>query len=178
MRATLKYALIFAGLSILAKIIMWQTGLLDENTAPSAMFYLGALLVSIFIALNETKSKEQLEPTTYFNDLRVAMQSVAYFTIIITFFTYIYYKFIDWEFMYDRIAERIQAAEELELTADINPHNLTKEEFIESERKISETIFSPSTQATITLMAFMIVGGVYSAILTAVIRMSPKFRKN
>ena len=151
-------------------------GLLETDASPSFIFFLGALVISIFLALNETKSKELTEPTTYLMDLKVAMQSVAYFSVIMALFTYVYYKFIDWEFMFDKIAERMDAAKKLELTPELNTQNLTKEEFIESERKLSETLFSASTHATITLMAFMVVGTIYSAILTLIIRLSPKFK--
>lgn len=176
MKATLKYALIFSFASIIAKIIMWQKGLLETDATPSSMIYLAALLISIFLSLNEVKTKEQTEPTSYFTDLKVAMRSVSYFTIIIAVFTFIYYKYIDWDFMYDRIAARVDAAEALELTKENNLRGLTKEEFVDSERKIAETIFSPSTHATITLMGFMLIGGIYSTLLTFLVRMSPKFK--
>lgn len=170
MRASLKYALIFAGISIAAKIVMFSLGYLEENATTSAMVYLFLLLVSIFISLSETKSKEQTGPTTYFMDLKSAIQNVAYFTILITLFTYIYYQFIDTDFMINKISERMSMAAEMELSPDNNPRGYTKEEFIENEQEISEIIFSPYTHSTITLMAFTLVGIIYSTVITWLVR--------
>ena len=166
MKATLKYALIFSFISIVAKIVLWQTGLLENETTLTFKVYILALLLSIFLGLNETKEKEQTEAATFGEDFKIALRSVVLYAIIMSFFTYIFYKFIDWEYMYDRIAERMVAAESFELTAEANVHNKSREDFLEGERKFAEFAFSAHWYSTITLAGFMIIGSISAGIIT------------
>jgi hypothetical protein len=176
MRATLKYALIFSGISILAKLILWNLGLLENDATLTFKIYILALLISIFLGLSETKDKEQTSPTSLGHDIKTSLQSVVVYALIMSFFTYIFYKFIDWEFMYERIAERMEAAEAFELTSESNIHNKTRDEFLEGERTFAEFAFSAHWYATITLAGFMIIGSISAALISFLIRKNPKYK--
>ena len=174
MRASYKYSLIVSGISIVSVIILWIAGLLEDNALLPPMIYSGALLLGIFLALNEYKTTDVGKD--FIDDLKTSLQVVGYFSIFIGIFTFLYYKYIDWEFVYDQIASKIDAATNGEITPENNPDGLTREEIIEKERATAESFISPSSIAFATFILTVITGFTYSIILTFIIRMNPKYK--
>ena len=170
MRATVKYALIFATLAIVTKIVLWQAGLLNENTSYSGMAYLFYMLLMILLALREHKQREVREKMPFFQDVKTAMQSVALFAVITAAFTYIYYSYLDTDFFANKIQQRMEMAESVNLDELEGNVPKTREEFVQQEKNLSEMIFSPFNHATLTLVGFLIIGGIYSIVVVLLVR--------
>jgi hypothetical protein len=98
------------------------------------------------------------------------MKGVALFALIVSVFTFFFYTTLDPEYFPNRIHERVEIAETIDMETVTNPMNSSKEELIEKERKFSQMIYDPFNHSVISLFIFLMLGGVYSAIITALVR--------
>jgi hypothetical protein len=171
-KATLKYGLLFAFIGIVVKLLLWNLGYNYDNATISGATYLFLLLLTIIFSLKE-KKKNNKEQSSFSEDFTYSMQSVGYFVLIISVFTFVYYSFIDVDFMQNKIDERIALATQMteEDLSKISP--LSKEEFLKSEQNIVQTIFSPKIHTTLTLVGFLIIGVIYALVLTILFRKAP-----
>ena len=161
----IKFALLFSTLGIVTKVFLWQQGLLNENPEYAGMGYLLFLMLTCFFSLYYMR-KELQESTKYVQDFKYGMRSVALFSIVVTLFTYFFYEYLDPEYFPNRIAERMAVAEAVDISTVESPIELTKEKLIENQKRISEAIYDSANHSFISLFAFLILGGVYSSLIT------------
>jgi hypothetical protein len=161
----IKFALLFSVFGIATKIILWQQGFLDGSPEYAGMNYLLFLMLTCFFSLYVMR-KGLKEPTKYLHDFKYGMRSVALFALVVTLFTYVFYEYLDPEYFPNRIAERMAVAEAVDLKTVDSPIELTKEKLIENQKRISEAIYDSANHSFISLFAFLILGGIYSSIIT------------
>ena len=169
MQAFIKYALLFSGLGITAKIILWQQDYLTSNPEYAGMNYLLFLMFACFFSIYE-KRKHQTEPTKFAIDYKYGMKSVAIMSLIIALFTYGFYELLDPEDFPNRIAEKVAAVEAADATSMESPMQLTKEQTVANNKRFAEFIYNSANHAFISLFAFLILGGIYSSVITWLVR--------
>lgn len=169
MQPFVKHALIFSFVGIATKLILWNQGILEDNPEASGMGYLLFLILTCFFALYERR-KTQESFSTYIEDFKYGMKGVALFALIVSLFTFFFYTNLDPEYFPNRIQERVEMAQTMDMETVTNPMKSSKEELIEKERKFSQMIYDPFNHSVISLFIFLMLGGVYSAIITALVR--------
>lgn len=169
MQAFLKYALLFSFLGIATKLLLWSLGYLAETPEYGGMGYLLFLLLTSFLALYE-KRKNQQGASEFLQDFKYGMKSIALYAVIVAGFTFIFYEVIDPDFFPNRIEERLALAEQTDMSTVQNPNIKNKEQLIEGERNIAELIYSSTFQTTITVFIFLLLGAVYTSIITFLVR--------
>ncbi|MBL4653862.1 MAG: DUF4199 family protein [Flavobacteriales bacterium] len=165
----IKFALLFSLFGIAVKIILWQQGLLTDNPEYAGMSYLLFLMFACFFSIYE-KRKHQTEPTKFAIDYKYGMKSVAIMSLVIALFTYGFYELLDPEDFPNRIAEKVAAVKAADASAIESPMNLTKEQTVENNKRFAEFIYNSANHAFISLFAFLILGGIYSSIITWLVR--------
>jgi hypothetical protein len=168
----IKFALLFSVLGIAVKICLWQLGVLIENPEYAGMSYLLFIMFTCLFSVYTIRRKA-LSKTKFVEDFKYGMKSVALTALIVSFFTLGFYEYLDPEYMPNRIAERVSNAEKnIDLARIMNPMKLTKIEMVQNEKKFAEMIFSPFSHSVISLFIFLILGALYSAIITFAVRRS------
>jgi hypothetical protein len=154
------------------KLFLFQVVELEQEARNySIMFYLLLILVAVYLAMHfGAVKKAQISFIMLF---RAGLKASVLFAFTLGLSTMIYYKKVNPEYMQHKIAERVQMAEEADLEelipADNPMRKLTKEQFVENERVMSETIFNPFNYSSVTIMLFILIGLLYSIIFSVII---------
>ena len=98
--------------------------------------------------------------------LKAGMKIGSIYTLLVAIFTYVYYRFIDYNFFPGQIAERMLAGKEA---------GMSDEQIVQMKDTL-EFVFSASTQTTATLIGFMFVGFIYALIWTLIFTKIPRTR--
>lgn len=121
--------------------------------------YLLLFLVALFLGLNSFKSTNRQSAFTH--DVKAGMKTASIFAMVISAFTWVYYKFINPDYFANRIEEVMNAA-----NASVQkPENAIN---------TAEFIFNAFTHSTITLFGMMVLGFFYTLILVLVMRAKPE----
>jgi hypothetical protein len=172
----MKYsAIIFAALYMIIRVLLFLTGFDDDQYKYIVGLNLLFIILSIAGALyaNYLSGKEIV---LFPDEMKVAMRAVSVYAITLTLFTFVYYSYIDAGFAQRKIDVLQYEIEKTDYSSMPDQENplivlgLTKEEFVEKEVEKASTFLSSFSQATLTLMALMAVGLIYSLILV-IIRM-------
>lgn len=161
MPRSLNIALNFALIAIAVKLAVFFLNLPAEFGIYGYFLF---ILIALFFGLR--KHFERKGYKSFGNTLKEGMRISSVYSITITIFTWLYYKFVDTDFLPSRLAERVFEAKELGYS----------EEQIEQVRQTGEFFFSVSIHTSFTLFGFMIVGLVYSIIWAAIFWKMPKAR--
>lgn len=119
-------------------------------------FYLLALLLALFFSVHGYKSRHR--ESSFADDVKTGMKSTSVFALIVSAFTWIYYKLINPGFFAERIERAVAATQ----SGDAGQ--------VENVRKTAEFIFNPFTHSTITLFGLMVLGLFYTLILVLIFR--------
>lgn len=150
-------ALAAAALALAAKLIYFFAFAPNEEfDLYVRFFYLLALLLALFFGLRLYKSLNR--ESSFAGDVKTGMKIASVFALIVSAFTWTYYKLINPGFF----AERIQRAVGAVQTGDPGQ--------AENVRKTAEFIFNPFTHSTITLFGLMVLGLFYTLILVLIFR--------
>lgn len=171
---TVVFALIFSGVSILTKFLIFVSGKTFDLTIDSYAMYLNLFLIlaSIFLSIRYFKQKNT--QSIFLDDFKNGMKSAALFALMVSVYTFIHYKFIDDVYLTKRIENRMQMANSYdENLLKNNPKQFTKIQFLEKEQAMSEFIFSPFNHASFVLFGYLIIGMIYSIGVTFLGRKSP-----
>ncbi|PCJ86992.1 MAG: hypothetical protein COA57_05290 [Flavobacteriales bacterium] len=170
--SSLKFALVFASLSILLKLGLFTANILPKS---DGTFYLIAvnlmfILLAVFFSINKARVKLNGMPRSVASYAKEGMKSAAVFALTMALFGYIYYQYIDADYLPNMIEQRIAAAENADFEQlqkdNLQFSKITKEEFIHAQKEQAQTILSPFSQGTFTLFGYLLIGVVYS-LLTA-----------
>ncbi len=125
-------------------------------------FYLLCFLVALFIGLRIWK---QQNPNLVFTeDVKSGMKIVSIYAIIISAFTFLYYKVINPSYFSSKIQATVDAVE----ATGSNGADL------EQVRNTASFVFNAFTHSTLTLFGLMVIGFFYTLILTLLFRYKPK----
>lgn len=169
-KSAFKFALIAFALYGIFRLLLFQFGLAHDYYTIAVFANMLMLLLAIFFNLKTRKAElaKEKEYTNFFDDVKTCMRAGALYALFVFGFVWLYYAQIDSGYLDMRIETRMEAAAEInfeELTLEDNPHNKTREEFLEDERTFSEFIFAASTQATFTLIGLIALSFIYSLFL-------------
>jgi hypothetical protein len=121
---------------------------------------------------------------TFFTDFKAAMRPAALYSLIIAGFTLINYARIDREFIQDIRNDRVELIEEnikdaggwdkykrtIGKQGELDPEQMTEKDFLTQKRSEIETVISPFTASSATLLALMFLSFVYSLFITILYR--------
>jgi hypothetical protein len=149
MAKSLNIALNFALIAIVVKFALF---ILELSLEYGVYGYFLFILFALFFGLRKHFDINKYQG--FGNTFKEGMRISSVYSLVITVFTYIYYKFIDTGFLPGKLRERVIAAKEAGYS----------EEQIEQIREGGEFIFSLAIHTSFTLFGFMILGLVYSVI--------------
>lgn len=127
--------------------------------------YLLFFLLALFLGLRAWKKKN--DPSDFPTDMKSGMKIASIYAIIVSAFTYVYYKFINPNYFEFKIAERMKAAADSGEDVDLD--------------KIKETasfIFDAFIHSTITLFGLIAIGLFYCIIIVAILRFKPEIYRD
>jgi len=125
-------------------------------------FYLLCFLIALFIGLRAWK-KDKMN-IVFTEDVKTGMKIVSIYAIIISAFTFIYYKYINPNYF----AQKVQAA------IDAVASSGSPEKDLEQVRDTASFVFNAFTHSTLTLFGLMVIGFFYTLVLTLLFRYKPK----
>ncbi|MFN3916447.1 MAG: DUF4199 family protein [Flavobacteriales bacterium] len=179
-----KTAINFALAYILAELIMVATGYHLNEMARFVTYAANTLflLLAVFISIRkETKLRKGI-PTSFLVDIKTGLKAVGVYALSITVFVYFYYNFIVPDYTIAKV-ETVRAAAQAHDFAElqrISPKEyggMSHEEFVELMVKNAQYWLNPSKVVPITLLGLMLIGFIYTFILTAINRrVLSKFR--
>ena len=150
-----------------SKLSLFLLNLEQESMAMYTIFVnLMVILIGSFFTVRSFKQANR--DSNLKDDVKHGMKTTTAFALMLSLFVLIYYNFIDTHYFPNMIESRVELARQaLAENPDID---------LENVRRTGETMFSPSTHATITLFGLTVVGGVYTFIIALVMRKIPGFR--
>jgi hypothetical protein len=137
--------------------------MLELDYSWSVQFYFLLLLIAIFIGMREFYISTR--NSSLVTNLKVGAQVGAIFSLLTTVFTYVFYRFVDLQFFAFMISERLEAAQQAGASA----------EDVEKYRGNLEMVFNAGTQSMATLIGFMFLTFVYSALVALLLTKVPFF---
>jgi hypothetical protein len=166
-------------------VIIWNVLFLSKQHLPwyndNQYVYLVSInLLFIILAIANALYRNYLsgqEKVLFPDEMKVSMSAVGIYAIILSAFTYIFYKFIDVELI-PSILDSIEASLPIDQNVLLD-RGISEEEFIDENMANARKMISPFSMATMMLVANMATGLVYSLILViARIKLLPLlFRK-
>lgn len=162
MSTNITYALAFAIIGMGTRFIVFMLGW--DSTVSTQLYFL-YLLVAIFLGSREFFNKN---PQSTFGQLfKNGAQTGSVFTLLVTIFTFLFYRFIDVTFFDVIINSRLEEA----VAAGYS------EEEVGKLKENLGFVFSPNTHSLATLIGFMILGFTYSAIVSVILSRVPFFSR-
>lgn len=160
MNTITKFALPAALVAIILKMSYFIWLAPDESWDMYVRFgYLLVFLLALFLGLRDFKSTNKR--SDFAKDVKEGMKVTSVFSIIVSSFTWLYYKWINPAYFENRIAE-------------LNSIPLMEEKQAENVKNTAEFIFNAFTHSTITLFGLMVLGFVYTLVLVMIMRAKPE----
>jgi ABC-type multidrug transport system fused ATPase/permease subunit len=179
MKITIKAALVFALIWIIAVLSIYLMGYSIDLFLPVELFGLFTLLGAIFTGLFLTKKEQGYDDRPALDDFKTAMQSGLLYTVIITVFIYFYHESIDPSIRENFAEERIAAIHTMypdqEAYAVLQSNDPTWREksfddFIENQEIQAKSFLSPKFTSLIHLFLLFMFSLFYSFFVMLVIR--------
>ena len=152
-------------------IILWNVLFLNkqhiswynENEyAYLVAFNLLFIILSIVLALYRNYLAGH-EKVLFPDEMKVAMSAVSIYALIVSAFTFIFYKFIDIELI-PSILDSIQASLPIDQSILLD-QGITEQEYIDQNMSNARKMISPFSLTTMMLVAVMATGLIYSLLL-------------
>lgn len=151
-------AIWFTLFSIILKMVVFITGQQFTNfDLYLGLGYVFLLMTAIFITIRNHKMKVG-GTSSFIDDIKAGMKVAALYAIFMSAFLYAYYTLIDPDYFTIMLQQKVAEAE-------ANGNTNLKE-----VKKAGEFVLSPYFQSTVTLVIFMIVGIIYSSMITFFVR--------
>ena len=181
MKVTLKTGLIFAGIWIALKLILFTTGISGENIIPSVMLNILCILLAIAIGLYQQKVLDikNGEAGNALRDIKNGMTAGVPYAFVVSLFLFFYYNNIHPEFNAHQIAEAEMGIQKLlddpDGLAEVKASNaefevMTKEEIYEQLIQGPRSFYSAGSTMTISMLALLLLGTMNSIFVTVVYR--------
>ena len=175
MNSSVKLGIGFALIWMIVKMTMHLMSI-DDKT----LYYISIALILLLIPLGiflGIRNSQKRGNTIFFDDLKEGMKPAAIMVILISVFTFIYYKEMGsstieaWKTeRNNREIERIEAAGGWDKFVEKNDNQQMKEisydDYVDKFRDNGELVFAPSSVAVIGLMGWTLVSLFYAFLLT------------
>ncbi len=176
MKATTKYALVFASLWIILKIVLFQLQLGQDSFIIGIFANLLFILLAIFLSLIEL-GKQRNQPVSFLTDVKASAQSAMVYAVVIAAFIFVYNSYIDPGFGEARVASiiefemaKVEDWDNIKSTLPADFQNMTKEEYAAKTREHFEKQYAPIRQATMSLLGLVVTGLLYAFLITFLYR--------
>lgn len=143
---------IAALLPVIAKLVAFMAGVSAQDTQTGFIIgHLLLILLGVFFA-------QMFQPadSTFIEDVKMSMKNVGTYSIINAAFLFIYYKYIDIAYFPNRIASMVEQT-----------NNLPEGTSVEQVTETYELFFTAFNWSTLSLLAWMITGVIYTLLFTA-----------
>jgi hypothetical protein len=164
MKHPIVYSALYASiLSIIAKMsyFIWLAPSEDWSMY-TRFFYLLCFLAALFFGLRTWKLQQG--QGDFAGDMKTSMKIASIYALVISSFTWLYYKWIDPSYFEGRRAEAISSA----------ASSGADETQLENVTNTVAFIFDPFTHATITLFGYIAIGLFYSIVVVLLFRARPR----
>ncbi|MBI1836261.1 MAG: DUF4199 domain-containing protein [Flavobacteriia bacterium] len=178
MKITIKTAIIFAFIWMMIKISFLGMGKAHDLLKIAVIINILCLLLSISVGLYLQKRKDT-EETSALKDVKNGMGAGVIYTVIVSFFIYLYYSKIDLDFNKHQIAEQeILLEKTINNPSDYKKLKESNESFetmsdkqlkIQIQKNIRAT-YSPQSVTTVALLGMLLLTTINSIFVTAVYR--------
>jgi hypothetical protein len=141
-------------LKFLVYLNHWQLTSYERYTMFANIFI---MLTGVFFAIRHYKLSRSGEISSFADDFKAGMRVAALYTLAMTAFVFIYYNYIDPNYFPEKLNTQLQLAEASGLDT----------------RQVEQTgsvVLTPFFQSTVTLIGFMIMGMIYSALIAFLVR--------
>lgn len=155
------FAFAFAIFGMSARVLVFAV---DWESSVSTQLYFLFLLLAIFFGIRAYFI--QKPDSTFLQMFKVGARASALFSLSVTAFTYVFYKFFDPNYFLGQIATRIDEAQSKGYSV----------EEIERFTANMEIVFSLSTHIPTTLIGFTLLGMSYSVLVAFIFRKVPLMR--
>ena len=147
-------------ISMLMKMIVFMMGW--QFTGYEKIYFFGNLFVimtGVFLGIRLFKS---LTPnkTTFIADLKAGMKVVGMYAVLMSFFVYIYYSYINPSYFDVKLNDQLNLAENAGITG----------KDLQQRKETGKFVLSPYFQSTVTLILYLLLGTFYSSIITFFVR--------
>ena len=151
-------------ISFLLKLSIYFNSLQFSTFEHVALFAnIFILMTGVFLGIRLFKSQKQ-EATTYIDDFKAGMRIAAIYALLMSIFLYIYYAYLDPSYFEIKLQKQLELAQNKE-NVDLN-----------KAKEMGEFILSPYFQSTVSLLGFLILGSIYSALIAFLVRKFSGFR--
>jgi len=152
-------AVIAALISIIGKMCYYHFLAPNEDfDMYTRFFYLFCFLAALLFGLREWKAQNRQSDFT--TDVKTSMKITSVYALILSAFTYAYYKWINPAYFVEKIESRTAAVAETGADPEV----------IAQQTKLAETFFDAFTHSTITLFGILVIGFFYSIVLVMLFR--------
>ncbi len=117
------------------------------------------MMTGIFLGIRLYKQLNE-KKTSFLSDVKAGMKVAGMYAVLMAAFAYLYYSFIDSEYLMLKLEAQIQTA----IENGANDGNVTK------HRENGSFFLSAYFMSTITLVGFIILGTFYSSLITFFVR--------
>jgi len=151
-------------LKLLVYTLNWQF-----TTYEKIYFFINIfiLMSGVFFGIYFFK-KSQTSKSSFLEDIKAGMKVAALYAFFMTVFVFIYYRFIDEQYLIQKLENKLEVVRNSGQSAQ-NESNA---------RKIGEVILSPFFQSTITLVGYLLLGSFYASIIAFFVRRIKGFSGN
>ncbi len=179
MRITVKVGFLFAIGWMLVKMTFHFAGISATSIVPTIFINMFLLLSSISVGLYMHKKREGFSQGNALSDIKSCMTVGIPYSVLVVIFVYVYYNYINPDFVNHMIAEKLNAykiglanPEELKLIRASNEafEVMTKEDIFKEMEKSTRSTISPFSITTISLLGMILLSTVYSILATVIFR--------
>ena len=117
------------------------------------------MMTGVFMGIRLFKQLS-VSKTSFIADLKSGMKVVGIYSVLMALFAYLYYSFIDSEYLITKLNSQIQTAIE----------NGATESNVIKHQETGEFFLSAYFMSTVTLVGFIILGTFYSSLITFFVR--------
>ena len=146
--------------SIMLRLIVfannWQFSTFEN------IYFLGntlILMTGVFFGIKLFK-QQQSSSTDFLSDIKEGMKVAGLYAILLSFFAYCYYSYIDSEYFASKMQHQV----------DLAIQNGAKGDDLVKMKDTMGFVLTPYFQSTVTLILFLLLGTFYSSIITFFVR--------
>lgn len=169
---------IFIVVWLIIKIVFLRLGDVETGIYVGVFNNILAMIVLPFLAIKEKYSSPRAD-AGFLSDVKTALQPSVMFAVIISIGIFIYFSYIDPEYTANRYKDAIELLEtqvgdetSFQSLQKENPalSNMSREEYMESQKSNIETIFSVKLYAGGALIALVLAAILYGIAVTLLYR--------
>ena len=178
MNSTLKIGVVFALLFCAVKYLIYIINPDAVSVTPSILTNIFLLMVAVFVGLFVDKRQRE-EDTNAMLDIKTGLRAGLPYAVIVALFLYAFYSWINPEYNQHQIAETsvvidkmLNDPAELQKLKDQNPEMELKsvEEIRSDLMQGPQSIFTAGATSTLALLGMLVLGTLYSILVTAIFR--------